>query len=92
MRVRFRSNLSFGEVAAIVEERAPEFEALPGLLQKYYLEDTVSGDVAGLYLWDSPEALAEYRDSDLKVSIARAYQAEAEPDIEIFKVFKVLRD
>lgn len=92
MRVRFRSALSFDQVNEIVEKRAPEFEALTGLQQKYYLQDVVSGEYAGLYVWESAEALDEFRQSELKATIAKAYQAQGEPDIEVYKVFKVLRD
>ncbi len=92
LRVRFKSSLTLDQVNEIVEKRAPEFEALTGLQQKYYLQDAISGEYAGLYLWESPEALAEYRDSELKASIAKAYQAEGEPDIEVYNVLKVLRE
>jgi hypothetical protein len=91
MRVRFRSSLTLREIEGVAEERAPDFEALDGLIQKYYMVDSASGAVAGLYLWDSPEALAAYRDSDLGASIAAAYRAEGEPDIEVYEVIKVLR-
>ncbi|MGD8698901.1 MAG: YdhR family protein [Gemmatimonadales bacterium] len=92
MRVRFKSDLTFDQVNEIVETRAPEFEALTGLQQKYYLQDLVSGEYAGLYVWASREALDEYRQSELRATIAKAYQAQGEPDIEVYKVFKVLRD
>jgi heme-degrading monooxygenase HmoA len=92
MRVRFKSDLTFDQVNEIVEKRAPEFEALTGLQQKYYLQDVVSGEYAGLYVWESPEALDEFRKSELRATIAKAYQAQGEPDIEVYKVFKVLRD
>jgi heme-degrading monooxygenase HmoA len=92
MRVRFKSALRLDEINEIVEQRAPEFEALPGLIQKYYLQDTATGEYAGLYLWESPEALESYRDSELRASIAGAYQAEGEPDIELYRVFKLLRN
>jgi len=92
LRVRLKSELSFEEITEIMERRAPEFEALPGLIQKYYLHDPVSGEYGGLYLWDSPEALASYRESDLRASIAAAYQGRGEPDIEVYTVVKVLRD
>ena len=90
--VQFKSKLPFDEVMKIVEERAPEFEALSGLKQKYYLQDATTGEVAGLYLWESPEALAAYRDSDLRASIAEAYQAEDEPRVEVYRVVKTLRE
>lgn len=92
MRVRFKSDLSLEEVTEMVDRRAPEFEALAGLRQKYYLQDVMSGEYAGLYVWESPEALQEFRDSELRATIAEAYQAQGEPDIEVYKVFKILRE
>ena len=90
--VRFRSKLSLEEVMKVAEERAPEFRALAGLQQKYYLQDAESGEIAGLYLWKSPEALAEYRDSELRATIAAAYQAEGDTRVEVYKVLMPLRD
>jgi len=80
------------QVTRIMEERAPEFRALTGLQQKYYLHDPGTGEVAGLYLWESTEAFADYRDSELRATIARAYQAEGEPRIEVYQVLSALRD
>jgi hypothetical protein len=74
-----------------MEERAPEFRALKGLRQKYYLQDAKTGEYAGLYLWDSPEALDAYRESELRASIAEAYQAEGAPKIEVYRVMEALR-
>jgi len=90
--VRFRSPLSLDEVMSVSEKRVPEFQALAGLQQKYYLQDSETGEYAGLYQWESPEALAEYRDSDLRASIAAAYQVEGEPRVEVYQVFRRLRD
>lgn len=90
--VRFRSRLGFDEVMRVVEERAPEFRALDGLHQKYYLQDAATGEIAGLYLWESAEAFTAYRESELRASIADAYQAEGEPRVEVYRVLKLLRD
>jgi heme-degrading monooxygenase HmoA len=92
LRVRVKSDLPFEEVVEIMERRAPEFAALPGLRQKYYMQDVSSGEFAGLYVWESPEALQEYRDSELRATIAEAYQAKEKPDIEVYRVVKILRD
>lgn len=90
--VRFKSRLSLDEVTRVAEERAPEFRALGGLVQKYYLHDPESGEIGGLYLWDSPEALAEYRESELRASIADAYETEGEPRVDVLRVLMPLRD
>jgi len=90
--VRFRSRLSPEEVTALMEKRAPEFRALAGLRQKYYLQDADTGEYAGLYLWESQEAFAAYRDSELRATIAEAYQAEGEPRVELYRILMPLRD
>jgi hypothetical protein len=45
-----------------------------------------------LYVWESLEALAAFRESELRATIAKAYQVQGEPDIEVYRIFKVLRD
>ena len=90
--VRFKSSLSFEEINRVLEERAPEFRALAGLQQKYYLQDTDTGEIAGLYLWESKAALASYQQSELKASIAEAYRVEGAPRIEVYQVIKPLRE
>ena len=92
LHVRFKSSLSLDEVTKVIEERAPEFRALAGLQQKYYIQDTASGEYGGLYLWDSPESLATYRESELRASIAKAYHVIGEPRVEVYRVLKSLRD
>lgn len=90
--VRFRSRLSFDELMEIAEQRSPEFEAIPGLIQKYYVEDVETGEVGGCYIWESAEALAEYQKSQLRATIGAAYQVEGEPRIDVYRVAKILRD
>ena len=90
--VKFKSRLPMAEVRDIIESRADDFRALTGLRQKYYLEDSASGEIAGLYLWESAEALDEYRQSRLRATIAEAYQAEGEPEVRLFNIVKILRE
>lgn len=89
--VRFKSSLTLDEVISVVDERAPEFRALAGLQQKYYLQDPATGEYAGLYMWDSPQSLQSYRDSELRASIAEAYEVDGEPRVEVYRVMKPLR-
>ncbi len=90
--VRFRSSLSFREIMQVVEDRASQFQALAGLQQKHYLQDPASGEYAGLYLWESPDALAEFQESELRASIAEVYQMDGKPRVEVYRVVKTLRD
>lgn len=90
--VRLRSSLPRDEVVRVMRERMPEFRAIEGLQQKYYLEDARSGEYAGLYLWRSPADLAEFNESELRATIAEAYGVEGEPRVEVYTVLTPLRD
>jgi heme-degrading monooxygenase HmoA len=92
MLVKFKSALSLEEIVKVAQERADDYRALGGLLQKYYLEDPVAGEVAGLYFWESLDALDTFRKSELRASIASAYKIVGEPRIEVFKVHEILRE
>ena len=89
--VKFKTPLTLDEVMAVAASRIDEFRALPGLLQKYYLHDQASGEIAGLYLWDSREAFDAFRHSELRATIAAAYQVEGEPRIEVMNILETLR-
>ncbi|HPE31098.1 MAG TPA: YdhR family protein [Parvularculaceae bacterium] len=90
--VKFKSPLSIEEVREVAEARSPEFRKLEGLQQKYYLQDAATGEIAGLYLWESKETLDDYRKSALRASIAAAYKVEGEPRVEVFEVLMPLRE
>ena len=90
--VKFKSTLSMEEVVKVVDSRIDEFRALKGLQQKYYLQEPATQEYAGLYLWDSKEDFLAYRDSELRATIAQAYQTVGEPRIEVYNVIKPLRE
>lgn len=90
--VKFKSPLSLEEVEKVVDSRIDEFRALKGLQQKYYLQEPATQEYAGLYLWESGEDFEAFRDSELRATIAKAYQTEGEPRIELFSVIKPLRE
>ena len=89
--VKFNSTLSQAEIQQVMEERAPQFRALPGLLQKYYMRDIQTGEVGAVYIWDSEESFRTYRQSDLARTIASAYKAVGQPRVEIFETIMTLR-
>jgi hypothetical protein len=91
LKVKFKSRLSDDELRRRYKERLPEFRKVPGLLQKYYFIDESTGEWGGLYLWDSPESLQKYLDSDLRKSIASAYEVEGTPELERLSVVEALR-
>jgi len=89
--VSLKTALSEDELVAIAHERAPQFRALPGLVQKYYVRRGAEGEFAGVYIWDSMESLEAFRASDLAKSIATAYQVVEPPVIEVGEVLFPLR-
>jgi heme-degrading monooxygenase HmoA len=46
--------------------------ALPGLVQKYYMRFSDTGQHGAVYVWASEEALARFRASDLARTISRS--------------------
>ena len=90
--VRFKTSLSPDELERRYKERLPEFRALPGLLQKYYLHDPSSDEWGGFYLWDSQSSFDEYMTSDLRKSIPETYQIVGAPRIETATVIDTLRE
>ena len=76
----------------IARQRADDFRAFPGLCQKYYFQDPATGEIGGLYLWESEEALDAYRKSALRASIASAYETIGEPQIEVLDILMPLRE
>lgn len=86
-----KSDLPMDELERRYKERMPEFQKIPGLLQKYYAVDESTGDFSGIYLWDSEESLQEYLKSDLRKTIPSAYELTTSPVIERFNIVETLR-
>lgn len=90
--VQLTSELSHDEIVKIMKARAPEFRAIDGLIQKYYLKATGPGEYGGFYLWRSLDDVAQYRESELAASIASAYRGVGDPSVTVFEVVMPLRD
>lgn len=90
--VRIKTNLSEEELIRRAKAREPQFEAIPGLIQKYYIRTGSEGEFGGVYIWDSEESLQAYRESELASSIPEAYEAIEAPTIEKLDILFTLRD
>lgn len=74
--VRVKSGLDPKELERRLIERRPRFKAVPGLIQKIYGRDESTGDVCGIYFFESQEALSAFRESELAKTIPTAYEAK----------------
>ncbi len=90
--IKLKSSLPEKELLIRAKERQPQFEAIPGLLQKYYVKTGQLDQYGGIYIWDSQESLNAYRESDLAKSIPEAYEIIEAPDIEIMDILFQLRN
>jgi len=90
--VKFETTLSEDEVMTIANGRADRFRALPGLIQKYYVKLDQANHYGGVYIWDSAESMAAFRESDLAASIPAAYKVKGKPTIEIMHTLFQLRE
>jgi heme-degrading monooxygenase HmoA len=90
--VKFKSPLPFEEVEKIALDRAEVFRSVPGLVQKYFFKAEQPGLYGGVYIWDSHEAMAAYRNSELAAAIPQIYQVIGTPEVEIFEVAFSLRE
>lgn len=86
-----KSELPHDEFERRYKERLPRFREVPGLVQKYYAYDDSTKEWAGIYLWDSNDALEAFLESDLRKTIASAYQLQEPPRIERYPIVDVLR-
>ncbi|MEJ2720793.1 MAG: hypothetical protein P8181_06580 [bacterium] len=89
--VRFKSGLSYEKVVETFTERAPRYRELKDLVQKYYLRYPDTDEYGAVYVWESEEAMKEFRDSELGRTISSAYQVQGTPDITIAEVVDTLR-
>ena len=90
--VQFETALTEEEVVAVANARLPQFRAIPGLVQKYYLADTEPGYFGGFYLWRSIDDVQQYRESELAATIASAYEGIGAPEVRVFEIVMPLRD
>jgi heme-degrading monooxygenase HmoA len=89
--VRFTSRLSAEEVQAAFEDRADRYRSVPGLMEKIYLRFRDSGEFGAVYVWDSEESLARFKESDLARSIAETYEVDGAPSSELAEVTLLIR-
>ena len=89
--VRFKSRLSDDAVQATFEERADRYRQVPGLLEKIYVRFRDSGEFGAVYVWDSEQALMDFRQTELAKTIPEVYKVEQAPSAELADVCLVIQ-
>ena len=90
--VKAKTELTKEEFLKIARERESQFEAIPGLIQKYYIKTSSPGEYGGVYIWDSMESFKKYKESELAATIAKAYKTIGPPSTEIMDILFELRE
>ena len=88
--VRVKSDVDLEELDRRMNERRPRFLEVPGLIQKIYGRDEATGATCGIYFFESKEALAAFRESELAKTIPAAYEA-ADVRREVYEVLYPLK-
>jgi hypothetical protein len=73
LSVRFKSSYNEKELRHRFENDLELFRNVPGLLDKYYIEEEGTGIIGGIYVFDSNRAKTAFWNSDLAVSIPGKY-------------------
>lgn len=88
--VRVKSQLGEKELERRLIERRPRFRDVPGLVQKIYGRDEATGEVCGIYFFETQAELAAFRETELAQTIPTAYEA-TEIRREVYHVLYPLR-
>ena len=89
--VKFESALTEAECERVALERKPDYAAFPGLIQKYYV-NRGNNRYAGIMIWESAEALAKFRESDLARTVGPAYGVIGTPEVCVHDLMFPLRE
>lgn len=73
--VRVKSDLDPKELDRLINKRRSRFIEVPGLIQKIYGLDEVTGDTGGIYFFESKITLPSFRETELAKTIPFAYKA-----------------
>jgi heme-degrading monooxygenase HmoA len=88
--ILFKSDLPKDKVIKNFEARADLYRAVPGLLQKYYIHDEVTGHFGGIHIFDSNESAEAFMTSDLAKSIGSTQKSHEPPTVRLLHIDLVL--
>ena len=89
--VKYKTGLSDEEAVRTIAERAPQYEALPGLRQKLYIKEQGTDGVRRYLHLGGRRFDARVPRVGSRRDYPEAYRVEGEPWVEIFEVVSILR-
>ena len=92
LQVLFRTDMAVEEALRKVEEPTVRefFQRVPGLWQKYYVRDPVTGEIGGIYLFDSRESLERFRASCNPQEAIQTFNPLGPPAFRVFEIGGIL--
>jgi hypothetical protein len=73
LAVKFNATHDSEELVKLFNQDLEAFRNVPGLLQKYYIAEEVTGAKGGIYIFDNREARTTFWNSDLAKEIPALY-------------------
>ena len=73
LSVKFNSSLDPEKLMNVCQDDLEAFRNVPGLLQKYYLAEEVTGAISGIYIFETKNARETFWDSELAKQIPARY-------------------
>jgi hypothetical protein len=73
LAVKFNSNLHPEKLMNVCQDDLEAFRNVPGLLQKYYLAEELTGAISGIYIFESKNARETFWTSELAKQIPARY-------------------
>ncbi|MGF0258075.1 YdhR family protein [Rhodococcus erythropolis] len=86
LSIRFRAGKPHQEIQAMSAASLPMFRKMPGLLEKYFVENSETGEVGGIYLWETVEQVQEYLDGPVVAAMPERFGLTEPLTYEIFEV------
>lgn len=71
--VKFKSTHSAEELMNVCQEDLETFRNVPGLIQKYYIAEELTGALSGIYIFENKSAREAFWNSELAKSIPTRY-------------------
>jgi len=93
LSVKFSSSFSYEKLMNTCQEDLEIFRNVPGLVQKYYIIEEITGAISGFYVFKNKNAKETFWNSDLAKSIPARYGVDLSTlRVENFDMAIVMND